>query len=1038
VTKLLAQFALAAVGAKELPHSRSAGTIACKSCERTPKPHARFDATLENALQNLPKDSVPAGRSTVVQSPKPMNTKFLLIALLGTSILTAGAADVRVGLVSYWPLDNISPDISHTPDVVSGNHLLLANIWDTSPLVNGRVGKALEFDGDISFRYAYYIAPEGMDVGLPITRARSYSVLFWVKGKGTGQVDRRIFSESSSTASDPLFNIGTHNGGADDTVDIFIRNSGARVDHAHSPAAGLNDTWKHLAFTYENGQGRLYIDGALDYTASFTPGPTPYDTTSIGAILRASPSHYFTGIIDDVALWERALSAEEIQAIITSGIQTPVPAFAPTVLLQPEGSTALVEGDLYTLSAHAIGTRPLTFEWRKNNAPIPSATSLSLSLSNLKASDSGEYTLVVRNSAGTTTSQIANLLVTAPPPPSLTNGMVAFWPMDEVQGTKTPDVASGYDMELVNLTAADLVNGRWGKAFRFSNERQTMLERLSLPTDDLPIYKHPNFTVSMWVNGPPYQQDLRVFSEASTTVNQPLFNIGTHNTAANGAVDIYIRDDSGGQGGHRFSFVEAFDDSWHHVVYVQRDVGGAMQAALYIDGARDEVELDPRRPLSANSTSIGGIRRATPGFWFNGLVDDVALWKRALSEEEIRKLYTEGTPRPAEVVTQPLAIRSFRSSLPAVAKGDSVTLQWDLSKDATQIEIDQGVGSVLPQTVVGLGSITLPITETKTFTLTARRGAEVVSEKVRVAAVDGIANNWALLDNFDQYNVGPFPSSWWGDLGGNSAITDVDGNRMLNMRGTGRIAVLPLGSLSVREGQQRTLFARFYVQGNAAEAVRSMIGLTDRGLRFVTDVTDGGGVGPAAFPSNEQFEELLIGARYGVLGPRDFYPPLLETGKTYNLWIDVRNNPIAVGDVFAVWIQAEGETTRTQVLSEYLSDRDPAGNPPAAGGGPTLPDLDKVFIGNDSVNAVFFDDVYISKSGFNSSVPRAAGFTGVTGPGPSVSISRAAGQLEIRWTQGTLESASSVAGPWNAVAGAAAPAYTLAPQGTQMFFRIRQ
>jgi hypothetical protein len=900
----------------------------------------------------------------------------LLIPLIAASLLTVRAADIREGLVSYWPLDSIAADLSSTPDVVSGNHLWLGNFWDTSPLVNGQRGKALQFDGDNNYLYAYHVAPEGADVGLPISRARSYSILFWVKGKGTGQVDRRIFSEGSSTSNDPLFNIGTHNGGANDAVDIFIRNSGARVNHAHSPTAGLDDQWRHLAFTYENGQAQLYIDGTLDWTGSFTPGPTPYDTTSIGAIMRASPSHYFAGIIDEVALWERALSAAEIQTIMTAGIQTPVPSFAPTILVQPQGSTALVEGDAYTLSAHAIGTRPLTFEWRKNNTPIPNATGLTLALTDLKPGDSGDYTIAVRNNVGTTTSPVAALLVNPPPPPNLTNGMVAYWPLDEVQGTKTPDVASGYDMELINLTAADLVTGKWGKAFRFANSGQTMLERLNLPTDELPIYKHPNFTVSLWVNGPPYQQDLRVFSEASTTVNTPLFNIGTHQTAASGVVDIYVRDDASQQGGHRYSVREAFDDTWHHIVYVQRELDGVPQAVLYIDGVKDDVELDPRRPLTANSTSIGGIRRATAGFWFNGLIDDVALWKRALSQEEISRLFTEGTPRPDQIVAQPLAIRSFKSNLPAVGKGDPVTLQWDVSRDATSISIDQGVGNVLHSTVVGLGKITLPLDQTKTFTLTVSRGNESLSATVKVAAIDGIGNNWALLDNFDQYNLGAFPSMWWGDLGGNSAVAEVNGNRMLNLRGTGRIAVLPLGDLTVREGQQRTLFTRIYVQGAPAEDVRSMIGLTDRGLRFVGDATDEGGVGPAAFPSNENWSELMIGARYGVLGARDFSPPLLETGQLYNLWLDVQNNSVAAGDMFTIYLQAQGQAARTQLFVDYLSDRDPMGNPAAAGGGPTLPDLDKVFVGNNAVNAVFFDDIYISKSGYNSTIPRVVGFTG--------------------------------------------------------------
>ena len=42
---------------------------------------------------------------------------------------------------------------------------------------------------------------------------------------------------------------------------------------------------------------------------------------------------------------------------------------------------------------------------------------------------------------------------------NLTNDLVSHWPLDVVQGTRTPDVVSGYDMNLSVLTAADLVPG---------------------------------------------------------------------------------------------------------------------------------------------------------------------------------------------------------------------------------------------------------------------------------------------------------------------------------------------------------------------------------------------------------------------------------------------------------------------------------------------------------------------------------------------------------------------------------------------------
>jgi hypothetical protein len=89
---------------------------------------------------------------------------------------------------------------------------------------------------------------------------------------------------------------------------------------------------------------------------------------------------------------------------------------------------------------------------------------------------------------------------------------------------------------------------------------------------------------------------------------------------------------------------------------------------------------------------------------------------------------------------------------------------------------------------------------------------------------------------------------------------------------------------------------------------------------------------------------------------------------------------------------------------------------------------------------LFFDDIYLSKSGFNSSVPRAVGFTTpVPSEAPKVAIRVAAGAVEITWTTGTLQGAASVAGPWTPVAGAAAPSFkpTTTGQAAQ-FYRVAQ
>ncbi|MEO1863047.1 MAG: LamG-like jellyroll fold domain-containing protein, partial [Verrucomicrobiia bacterium] len=178
----------------------------------------------------------------------------------------------------------------------------------------------------------------------------------------------------------------------------------------------------------------------------------------------------------------------------------------------------------------------------------------------------------------------------AGPAPDLASGLVAHWPLDEIAGETTPDVVSGYDMDLTNISGDNVVAGKVGNAISFSNADQTLLSRKHGADDDLPANKHDSFTVSFWskVNGTG-QNDLRLFSESNTQGNNsPLFNIGTRNNGSDGTVDLYIRSIGGGPTvGHIFSTAEPFDDEWHHVVFVQDNLA----RSIYVDGVLDDLQI---------------------------------------------------------------------------------------------------------------------------------------------------------------------------------------------------------------------------------------------------------------------------------------------------------------------------------------------------------------------------------------------------------------------------------------------------------------
>ena len=93
----------------------------------------------------------------------------------------------------------------------------------------------------------------------------------------------------------------------------------------------------------------------------------------------------------------------------------PLPAGAsPTIIAQPIGQT-VIAGSTVTLSVDAVGTDPLTYQWRRNGTAIAGATSATFSIANVQSADAGNYTVIVSNPYGSVTSDTATLSVVSAP-----------------------------------------------------------------------------------------------------------------------------------------------------------------------------------------------------------------------------------------------------------------------------------------------------------------------------------------------------------------------------------------------------------------------------------------------------------------------------------------------------------------------------------------------------------------------------------------------------------------------------------------------
>ncbi|HXI50783.1 MAG TPA: Ig-like domain-containing protein, partial [Candidatus Saccharimonadales bacterium] len=86
---------------------------------------------------------------------------------------------------------------------------------------------------------------------------------------------------------------------------------------------------------------------------------------------------------------------------------------APLIQVQPAG-VAATNGATVHFNVTAAGTPPLSYEWRHEGAILAGQTSATLTLVDVQGADAGNYTVVVRNSAGSVTSRPALLRILLP------------------------------------------------------------------------------------------------------------------------------------------------------------------------------------------------------------------------------------------------------------------------------------------------------------------------------------------------------------------------------------------------------------------------------------------------------------------------------------------------------------------------------------------------------------------------------------------------------------------------------------------------
>jgi len=159
---------------------------------------------------------------------------------------------------------------------------------------------------------------------------------------------------------------------------------------------------------------------AVGATASFTAAATGAGLISYQWLKDGAPlSGATTGTLIIPNVQTANLGTYSVIAANGSGPTVSNPALLaftlpPSFTLQPS-SQSVAPGATATFTTSATGTGLITYQWLKDGAAIPGATTTTLTVPNVQSANLGNYLLIASNAGGPTTSNVATLAFPVPP-----------------------------------------------------------------------------------------------------------------------------------------------------------------------------------------------------------------------------------------------------------------------------------------------------------------------------------------------------------------------------------------------------------------------------------------------------------------------------------------------------------------------------------------------------------------------------------------------------------------------------------------------
>jgi len=222
-------------------------------------------------------------------------TVLIYMGVLVGLMTSAVVGDFRDDLLAHWPMDEGAG--ATVAEVVGGlDGVIVGNV----PWIEGTTKSGLEFDGTAG----NYVDMGDVDINI----GSNFTLACWMKAMGT---DWRVFMAKGPKDGGHYEMYLTPEG----IISAYIPDLG---DFRASMTAEVG-VWQHVAFTYDGSTLTCYVDGGDGGTQTWSVSSSVAAEVAafrIGCLVDGTLP--FNGQLDDAAIFSRALSQEEVQAVMES------------------------------------------------------------------------------------------------------------------------------------------------------------------------------------------------------------------------------------------------------------------------------------------------------------------------------------------------------------------------------------------------------------------------------------------------------------------------------------------------------------------------------------------------------------------------------------------------------------------------------------------------------------------------------------------------------------------------------------------------